>query len=103
MTEASFSITQETAPNLTPVNETSPDVDAEITDHADLIQTLLIERFSGPRNLAFLEAIGTQVQEIETCLWDFQRKLDLDVATGDMLDMLGTRVSELRLGKTDDQ
>jgi hypothetical protein len=90
-------------PVSSPVTGAVDGVYSQNTEHAAEGVYNLIEFFKKPRNISVIEAVCSQVQELEDALWSLKDAFNVDTAEGDQLDLLGKLVGEGRDGRTDDQ
>ncbi len=74
---------------------------AQITDHEDRAEQLIIERYRKERIVALLRSWVARVQDLEDTFWDLHTKRALGSAEGATLDLLGKIVGQPRDNRSD--
>ena len=76
----------------------------KITNHAARLKADILGQFhDDPVALAVCDVIGGEIQVLENLLYDFLTNIQLDNASGDILDLIGKIVRAPRRGHTDDE
>lgn len=69
-----------------------------ITSEWEILETLLLEQYKeSPKYIGILQAVATEADRLEACLWEFIQLLDIDAMEGAQLDLLGKIAKCLRI------
>lgn len=75
----------------------------KIEDYSQRMKELLLYQFQNSPNIhALLEIYGEQLNDVEDTLWELLESLDVNLAYGYALDLIGKEVGQLRNGADDD-
>lgn len=75
----------------------------EILDHADRAKSVMLSQFADSTNLkGVVDAIASEIQELEEVIYDvLTKRVNIDLAEGQGLDLIGSIVGRKRNGFSD--